>query len=54
VITYYALGYWSVLGLPVALLALRLTPRGTRAHQLLARTILGALALIAAIVALSY
>ncbi|WJD99755.1 hypothetical protein [Streptomyces antimycoticus] len=53
-ITYHALGYWAVLGLPAALLALRLTPRGTRAHQFLARTILGALAVIAAIVALSY
>ncbi|MFD8882368.1 hypothetical protein ACFV0H_07570 [Streptomyces erythrochromogenes] len=53
-ITYHALGYWGLLTIPTALVLLRLLPAGSRAHKLLARAVLAALALIAAIVALSY
>ncbi|MFD5425227.1 hypothetical protein [Streptomyces sp. NPDC127084] len=53
-ITYHALGYW---GLPAFLgiaLLLKVLPRDSRAHQLLARIALAGLLLIAAIVGLSY
>ncbi|WP_328620708.1 hypothetical protein [Streptomyces sp. NBC_00354] len=53
-ITYHGLGYWGLLTVPAALALLRLLPTGSRAHKLLARLILGALALATAIVALSY
>lgn len=53
-ITYHGLGYWGLLTIPAALALLRLLPTGSRAHKLLARAVLGALALIAVIVALSY
>lgn len=53
-ITYHGLGYWGLLTIPAALTLLRLLPTGSHAHRLLARAVLGALALIAAIIALSY
>lgn len=53
-ITYHGIGYWAFLALPGALLLLRILPAGSSARRLLSKALLGALALIAAIVALSY
>ncbi|MEK9524637.1 hypothetical protein MIU24_35540 [Streptomyces venezuelae] len=53
-ITYHALGYYSLYGLPLALLVTRLTPAGTTARRITARITLAALLLVAATVALSY
>ncbi|MFJ4863416.1 hypothetical protein [Streptomyces sp. NPDC088748] len=53
-ITYHGIGYWGLLTIPAALALLRLLPNGSRARRILLHAILGALAGIAAIVALSY
>lgn len=53
-ITYHGLGYWGLLTIPAALALLRILPTGSAIRRLVARAVLGALALIAAIVALSY
>ncbi|MDT9689407.1 hypothetical protein Q5762_13885 [Streptomyces sp. P9(2023)] len=53
-LTYHALGYYGLLGIPAALAAARLMPAGSPARRALARAALGALLLIAAIIALSY
>ncbi|MEU6944277.1 hypothetical protein ABZ957_03380 [Streptomyces sp. NPDC046316] len=53
-ITYHALGYYGLFSIPLALIAARALPAGTRGRRALARAALGALLLIAAIVALSY
>ncbi|MFF7180155.1 hypothetical protein [Streptomyces sp. NPDC008121] len=53
-ITYHALGYYGLLGIPAALIAARILPAGSPARRIAARAALGALLLIAAITALSY
>ncbi|MCA1218680.1 hypothetical protein [Streptomyces sp. 8L] len=53
-ITYRAIGYWVVLTLIPAAILLRLLPAGSRARAFLARVILAALILIAALVGFSY
>ena len=53
-ITYHSLGYYGLLVGLGALALLRLLPRGSRAHRLVARTALAALLLVAALVGLSY
>jgi len=54
VLTYHALGYYGLFGVPVALVLARLLPPGSRARRLAAGAALAALSLIAAIVLLSY
>ncbi|MFE4311515.1 hypothetical protein ACFRR6_36280 [Streptomyces sp. NPDC056891] len=53
-ITYHALGYYSLYGIPLALLVTRLAPAGSTARRITARITLAALLLVAATVALSY
>jgi hypothetical protein len=53
-LTYHALGYYGLPALIAAGLLLRVLPRDSRAHQLVARAALFALLLTAAIVGLSY
>ncbi|WP_327703620.1 hypothetical protein OG530_19210 [Streptomyces decoyicus] len=53
-ITYEGIGYWAFLLGPAALFVLLLLPRHSRAAQLLRKTVLASLLIIAAIVALSY
>jgi hypothetical protein len=54
VITYHALGYYGLLGIPAALVVARVLPVGSPARRITARAALGALLLVAAIIALSY
>lgn len=54
VITYHGIGYWAFCSLPAALLLLRILPAGSGARRLLRTVLLGALAVIVAVVALSY
>lgn len=53
-ITYHALGYYGLLGIPAAALLTRLTPAGSTARRITARITLAALLLVAATIALSY
>lgn len=53
-ITYHAIGYWGLLGGLGATALLRILPRGGAAHRALLRLLLAVLALVAAIIALSY
>ncbi|MFE2559878.1 hypothetical protein ACFXGT_28410 [Streptomyces sp. NPDC059352] len=52
-ITFHALGYYSLFGLPLAVVITRVTPAGTAARRITARITLAALLLVAATVALS-
>ncbi|WP_187284175.1 hypothetical protein [Streptomyces sp. adm13(2018)] len=53
-ITYHALGYYSLYGIPLGILACRLAPAGSTMRRITARITLAALLLVAATVALSY
>jgi hypothetical protein len=53
-ITYHALGYYGMPALIAAGLLLKVLPRDSRAHQIVARAALLALLAAAAIVGLSY
>lgn len=53
-ITYHALGYYGLPALIAAGLLLKVLPRDSGAHRLVARTTLLGLLLVAALVGLSY
>ncbi|MEV4936326.1 hypothetical protein [Streptomyces zaomyceticus] len=53
-ITFHALGYYGLYGIPLGLIVCRITPAGSTARRITARITLAALLLIAATVALSY
>ncbi|MFB7354839.1 hypothetical protein [Streptomyces gardneri] len=53
-ITFHALGYYGLYGIPLGLLLCRLAPAGSTVRRITARITLTALLLVAATVALSY
>ncbi|MFB8083708.1 hypothetical protein [Streptomyces sp. NPDC056013] len=53
-ITFHALGYYSLYGIPAGLIVCGLAPAGSTVRRITARITLAALLLVAATVALSY